>query len=196
MSVVYFLHKETSRRRLIFCSSRSCRLSVLCFVAKRGFLYGFCSDLMRHDDDSRSNKYCCHLCANPLHPLPFSLYTAQCWTWTDAQNSLQGILLPQLYWESSGILAENSLQLYEEFSEILHSKAGGCAQFCCDNFLPSIGHWWSIFFPGLQSSATIEPTILRYYEKLECKSQFHTSGSEMSSRTRRRSRKVLNAGGF
>lgn len=78
MGVLYFLHKETSRRRVIFCSSRSCCLSVLCFVAKCGFLYGFCSDLMCHDDDSRSNKHCCQLYANPPSPRPPPLLSLCC----------------------------------------------------------------------------------------------------------------------
>lgn len=106
MGVLYFLHKETSRRTVIFCSSRSCCLSVLCFVAKRGFLYGFCSDLMCHDVDSRSNKHCCQLCANPP-PFPLPLLSLCCtvlsldwWTEFLARNSFATIVL-RILWNSS-----------------------------------------------------------------------------------------------
>jgi hypothetical protein len=135
----------------------------------------------------------------PPSPFPFSLYAAQCWAWTDAQNSLQRTRLPQLYWESSGILAENSLQLYQEFSDILPFKSWRLcpillwqpSSFNWTVTVDFIFSWTAIFCNDWANSCKV-------LWKVGMQSHFHTSGSEMSSRRRmrRRSRKILNAGGF
>lgn len=201
MGVLYFLHKETSRRRVIFCSSRSCCLSVLCFVAKCGFLYGFCSDLMCHDDDSRSNKHCCQLYANPPSPRPPPLLSLCCTVmsldWCTeflAKISFATIVL-RILWNSSRefcaivprTLRNSTFKSWRLCPILLWQPSSFNWTLMVDSFFL----WTAIFCNNWANN-------FKVLWKVGMQSHFHTSGSEMLSRRRmrRRSRKILNAGGF